>query len=365
MLQLFIKVIFTLPLSRPFACGVHTCEKGCHPPSFALPICPLDPSSMQTCTCGRFTLPTVIQYDQYTNNEQLITTPKSNADGREIAYFLKPRTSCATPVPICQQRCIKFLPGCSHQCGVSCHIGPCPPCTELVERSCRCSVTTKKVKCSETRNIDGETGEVLCDRACTALRTCGRHQCNRICCPLASLAAAQKGKGKKRAGLTQDELGVEEGGLHECDLPCGKMLTCGNHRCERKDHRGACGVCLQSIYEEVSSICWWLTVFVLMSEQLVCPCGRTVMEPPIPCGTVMQCSYPCARPPPLCGHERLPHSCHAGVIIAGADPNQTGEESACPPCPFLTSKQCACGKNMVDNIRCAQERVSCGTACGK
>ncbi|OAX40568.1 hypothetical protein K503DRAFT_687258 [Rhizopogon vinicolor AM-OR11-026] len=332
--------------SRPFACGVHTCEKGCHPPSFTPPRCPLDPSSMQTCACGRFALPTVVQYDRYISGGQSITTPKCDTDGRDIAYFLRPRTSCTVPVPTCQQRCIKTLHDCSHQCGVNCHIGTCPPCTELVERSCRCGATSKKIKCGGPRSADGETEEVLCDRACLALRACGRHQCNRVCCPLASLA--QKGKGKRRTGPTPDELGAEEGGLHECDLPCGKMLSCGNHRCERKDHRGACGVCLQSVYEE-----------------LICPCGRTIMEPPIPCGTIMKCTYPCVRPPSLCGHARITHSCHEGVIIAGADLGEAEEESPCPPCPFLTSKQCACGKNMVDNIRCAQERVSCGSACGK
>ncbi|KAG1722751.1 hypothetical protein EDB19DRAFT_1930311 [Suillus lakei] len=295
---------------RPFACGVHTCEKGCHPPSFTPPRCPLDPSIMQTCACGRFALPT------------------------DIAFFLGPRTSCTVPVPTCKQRCIKTLPDCSHQCGVSCHTGPCPPCTELIERTCRCGATKKMIKCGEViETSEGdEGGEVLCDRTCIALRICGRHQCNRICCPLASLAAVQKGKGKKRAGLL-DELDAEEGGLHECDLPCGKTLSCGNHRCERKDHRGVCGVCLQSVYED-----------------LICPCGRTALEPPIPCGTVMTCSYPCARPSPPCGHSRVPH-----VL----------EASPCPPCPFLTSKQCACGKKMVDNVRCAQERVSCGTVCGK
>ncbi|KAG0702207.1 hypothetical protein DFH29DRAFT_922785 [Suillus ampliporus] len=315
---------------RPFACGVHTCEKGCHPPSFTPPRCPLDPSIMQTCACGRFALPT----------RESINIPKYDISGKDIAHFLGPRTSCTVPVPTCQQRCIKILPNCSHQCGVSCHIGPCPPCTELVERTCRCGATQKMLKCGEVieSSEGGEAGEVLCDRACPALRTCGRHQCNRICCPLASLAAAQKGKGKKRAGLL-DELGAEEGGLHECDLPCGKMLSCGNHRCERKDHRGACN--------------------------LICPCGRTVMEPPISCGTMMDCSYPCARPSPPCGHSRVPHACHEGVIIAGADQSQTIEESSCPPCPFLTRKQCACGKKMVDNVRCAQERVSCGSVCGK
>ncbi|KAG2140668.1 hypothetical protein DEU56DRAFT_885849 [Suillus clintonianus] len=332
---------------RPFACGVHTCEKGCHPPSFTPQRCPLDPSIMQTCACGRFTLPTVEQHDRYTH--QRITPTKSDPSDKDIAYFLGPRTSCTIPVPTCKQRCIKTLPDCSHQCGVSCHIGPCPPCTELIERTCRCGATKKMIKCGEIikASENNEAGEVLCDRACIALRTCGRHQCNRICCPLASLAAAQKGKGKKRAGLL-DELGVEEGGLHECDLPCGKLLSCGNHRCERKDHRGVCGVCLQSVYED-----------------LICPCGRTAMEPPIPCGTVMTCSYPCARPSPPCGHSRVPHACHEGVIIAGADPNQAVEASPCPPCPFLTSKQCACGKKMVDNIRCAQERISCGSICGK
>ncbi|KAG1811846.1 uncharacterized protein BJ212DRAFT_1448349 [Suillus subaureus] len=318
---------------RPFACGVHTCEKGCHPPSFTPPRCPLDPSIMQTCACGRLALPTVEQHDRYIHGPESIPTPKYDASGKEIAYFLGPRISCTVPVPTCKQQCIKILPDCSHQCGVSCHTGPCPPCTELIERTCRCGATKKMIKCGEIIETSegNEAGDVLCDRACIALRICGRHQCNRICCPLASLSAAQRGKGKKRAGLL-DELGADEGGLHECDLPCGKMLSCGNHRCERKDHRGACG--------------------------LICPCGRTALEPPIPCGTMMTCNYPCARPSPPCGHSRVPHACHEGVIIAV-------EASPCPPCPFLTSKQCACGKKMVDNVRCAQERVSCGTVCGK
>lgn len=335
--------------ARPFACEVHTCEKGCHPPSFTPPRCPLDPSIMQTCACGRLALPTVEQHDHYIHEQGSMTAPKYDASGKEIAYFLGPRISCTIPVPTCKQQCIKTLPNCSHQCGVSCHNGPCPPCTEFIERTCRCGTTKMMIKCGEVIETSegNEAGDVLCDRACIALRTCGRHQCNRICCPLASLAAAQKGKGKKRAGLL-DDLGTEEGGLHECDLPCGKMLSCGNHQCERKDHRSACGVCLQSVYED-----------------LICPCGRTALEPPIPCGTMMTCSYPCARPSPPCGHSRMPHACHEGVIIAGADPSQPVEASSCPPCPFLTSKQCACGKKMVDNVRCAQERVNCGTVCGK
>lgn len=82
-----------------------------------------------------------------------------------------------------------------------------------------------------------------------------------------------------------------------------------------------------------------------------CFCGRTTLMPPIPCGTQISCNYPCNRSPPPCGHPRTNHSCH--------------ETEECPPCPFLTSKVCACGKRTLPNIRCSQEKVSCGTTCGK
>ena len=68
----------------------------------------------------------------------------------------------------------------------------------------------------------------------------------------------------------------------------------------------------------------------------------------------MACVYPCPRPPPPCGHPKMSHLCHE-------DP------TPCPPCVHLTTNQCACGKKMVDNVKCsqAQEKVSCGTTCGK
>nr|GAT42730.1 predicted protein [Mycena chlorophos] len=188
-------------------------------------------------------------------------------------------------------------------------------------------------------SIRAAAAEILCEKQCSALRACGRHRCLRVCCPLASVAALQqKAKGKKRATHANENevaIGEEPGGLHECDLVCGKMLGCGLHRCERRDHKGPCGDCLMSSFEE-----------------LICSCGLTVLEPPIPCGTVIQCPHPCSRPPPTCGHPRTPHSCHPDSV-------------SCPPCPFLTSKKCMCGKKVVGNVRCSQERVGCGAVCGK
>lgn len=98
-----------------------------------------------------------------------------------------------------------------------------------------------------------EEKEILCDKPCQALRACGNHRCNRLCCPLASLAMTTK-KGKRRVAVEDNQgIGEEQGGLHECDLVCGKLLSCGNHRCERREHRLGCPPCLQSSFEEVSS----------------------------------------------------------------------------------------------------------------
>ncbi|KAL1943906.1 hypothetical protein VTO73DRAFT_3724 [Trametes versicolor] len=309
---------------RPFDCGIHHCSKPCHPPSPNPVPCPHSPSIVTHCPCGKHAL-----------------TPDS-------APFFSPntlltRTACTDPVPTCASTCMKPLDGCDHVCSVRCHTGPCPPCSIMIVRPCRCGSTTREVRCFEDAararaRARGETGpnvEITCERPCGALRACGRHQCNRLCCPLASLAGLTKGKGKKRAGAGGDALAfVDQEGWHECDLVCGKLLSCGNHHCEEQDHKGPCPPCLRSSFEE-----------------MICNCGRTVLEPPIPCGTRIACTYPCHRDRP-CGHPQTHHACHE-------DP------APCPPCPFLTTKKCACGKKTVDNVRCSQEKVSCGTACGK
>lgn len=68
-------------------------------------------------------------------------------------------------------------------------------------------------------------------------------------------------------------------------------------------------------------------------------------------GATINCQYACARPAPACGHPKTAHPCH--------------EQEACPPCPYLTTRACACGKDpAVKNIRCSQDRVSCGQICG-
>jgi transcriptional repressor NF-X1 len=198
-------------------------------------------------------------------------------------------------------------------------------------------------------------GEVLCERQCGALLSCGRHRCSRHCCPLYPLTSGiVKGKSKKRP--TDDPLAglpPSLAQLHTCSLLCHKPLSCGNpeHKCLERDHRGPCPPCLRSSFEEVS-----------------CACGRTVLEPPVACGTVVECPFPCSLEPRIreCGHPRSVDP-NSQVAAAGSHRCHEGGVDACPPCVYLSDKLCACGKKVVRNVRCGlgRERVGCGSVCGK
>ncbi|KAF9460740.1 hypothetical protein BDZ94DRAFT_1265402 [Collybia nuda] len=307
---------------RPFNCGIHKCSQPCHPPSFLPTTCPRSPSKITHCPCGTHPIALTLTFTPD-------TTPTT----------FPARSGCTSPIPTCPSTCGKAHPDCDHHCTANCHSGPCPPCSISIVRPCRCGGTTRSVRCFELRIPSNIGGEILCDKPCTALRACGRHQCRRPCCPLASFSSGAK-KGKKRLGGSINlatGMGEEQGGLHECDLICGKDLGCGNHICEERDHKGTCPPCLRSSFEE-----------------LICYCGRTVLEPPIPCGTSICCKHQCPRPAPPCGHPRSQHTCHEEPLL-------------CPPCPFLADKRCACGKKVVNYVKCSleTEKVSCGAVCGK
>jgi transcriptional repressor NF-X1 len=230
---------------RLFDCGIHKCDKSCHPPSPTPDLCPRSPSKITRCPCGKNTIAPNFSVDQ-------------------SLYTFSSRDSCTSPIPTCDSVCSKPNPACSHPCKAKCHIGPCPPCSVEILRPCRCGSTTKSLACHEAYNKSSdfttnnnssivEENEILCDRPCAALRACGRHQCRRICCPLAALASSGK-KGRRRVAASEDDghvLGEEHGGLHECDLVCGKMLSCGNHKCEERDHKGFCRPCMRSSFQEV------------------------------------------------------------------------------------------------------------------
>ncbi|THV07076.1 hypothetical protein K435DRAFT_833781 [Dendrothele bispora CBS 962.96] len=345
--------------AKPFDCGVHTCQRVCHPslnPDEKRLHCPLSPDVVQTCPCGK---------------RGISPSTLTNANAKDSSNLFPARTSCTSPIPTCGATCLKPRSrlgnkGCDHPCQHPCHTGPCPPCKVEVVRPCRCGGTRVKVECgSVTAGTSGDNGvkEILCDRPCLALRSCGRHQCGRVCCPLGAITSSAAAAAASSSSSTsarrnanamnpndlEDLLGLDPAlqVLHECSLTCGKMLSCGNHACEEKDHKGPCKPCLRSSFDE-----------------LTCFCGQTTMDPPIPCGTTLadlHCPYPCPLPPPPCGHPKAPHTCHPPST------SSTNNTNGCPPCIYLTAKPCSCGKKTIPNVKCSldNEKVKCGMVCGK
>jgi len=265
-----------------FDCGVHRCAEPCHPHTDpdAAPHCPSSPDVVSTCPCSQTPL--------------------------DLLLGDRSRSRCTDPIPLCAERCSKPL-ACGHACAQGCHAGACPPCRARVPLVCRCGSSKTERLCGEpyrATRIDPDSGEVvesdeyLCARVCKATRACGRHQCNRTCCPLAyqeALTAGLKGKNKKRAPATLAEALAEQQqtdplGMHTCDRTCGRKLNCGIHSCELRDHKGACPPCLRADFDE-----------------LVCHCGSTVVLPPIPCNFVIDCRHPCIRPAE-CASSSLPLS---------------------------------------------------------
>ncbi|GAB4819935.1 hypothetical protein N2152v2_006981 [Parachlorella kessleri] len=220
---------------RLLDCGRHTCQLACH--AGRCGGCEL--AGVRSCPCGK----------------QVV-----------------PDAPCDLVVPPCGATCDKLLSCGIHRCVERCHAGPCPQtCRGLVEKTCACGKTTKVVQCREP---------VKCERRCTAMRSCGRHQCKKRCC---------------------------SGDCPPCEEVCGRRLKCGNHRCPAPCHAGPCAPCPLSAH--IGCACGLTSYSV--------PCGREKLAQPPPC------KHACPVRP-LCRHaDALPrHRCHfgpcPGPLAAGA-----------------------------------------------
>ncbi|KAF2084133.1 hypothetical protein K490DRAFT_13441, partial [Saccharata proteae CBS 121410] len=289
---------------RTFDCGKHSCKENCHPQT-ADAHCPRSPEVVSHCPCGKTEL-------------------------KEISSDR--RTTCEDPIPNCKKPCHNTLP-CGHTCEQICHSGDCDPCFKKVPIACRCGRTTSTTTCHQ-----GVEEPPQCMRVCKVSLNCGRHECSERCCPGESKASKrQQNRRKLRPLDSAPQRPVEDGfeAEHICTRPCGRLLKCGNHTCQELCHKGPCGSCREAIFDEIS-----------------CNCGRTVLQPPLPCGTKSPpCRFQCGRPK-ACGHPQVAHTCHQ-------------DDESCPKCPFLTVKPCMCGKNVLKNQPCWLAEARCGEVCGK
>ncbi|CAI7328001.1 BEM_collapsed_G0048420.mRNA.1.CDS.1 [Saccharomyces cerevisiae] len=157
--------------------------------------------------------------------------------------------------------------------------------------------------------------------------SCRRHRCIDRCC---------SGEGHRRTQDLLDESLVEA--KHICLKPCNLTLSCGIHKCQRKCHPGKCPPCLESD-----------------SNDLVCPCGKTVVPAPVRCGTKLPtCNHPCikvVRGESTC----VINQCHIPVIPWMCHARHVRK-------PYLNLVNV--GKKTKVRTVCFQTDVSCGIKCG-
>ncbi|KAK2942667.1 putative FKBP12-associated protein 1 like protein [Blattamonas nauphoetae] len=283
-------------------CGRHTKTVGCRDkdlPFICGEVCG------KKLSCGHHTCQRICHADhcgECPSSVSAIVT--CNCGKHTLSSLGITRSSCVDPIPECGEICGKKLP-CGHLCKSKCHVGPCPACHESVLKSCVCGSTQASVLCSDP--------SPKCLKFCGALLSCGRHKCQETCCPYSN---------------SSDE------NAHICMRICNRKLNCGNHTCQNLCHSGRCPRCLNSSF-----------------DAYVCPCGRTTMEPPIPCGaTLPLCPFNCHRPRP-CGHPAH-HVCHS-------------DDEPCAPCLVIVQKECAGGHGIKMSVPCSSNQPSCGQPCGK
>lgn len=288
-------------------CGNHICPLPCHAMTPTIHECLLSPQRVKTCPCGKSKIEDI-------NGVQ--------------------RKSCLDPIPTCGEICNKILP-CGHKCIWECHEGECSPCYVKVDSKCRCNYSQFIIPCS--MNQEGFITE--CTHRCPALLNCRRHRCGNVCCadePIAMKRERERQKGIRKHSYTadrDDSMTIEA--THICLKECGKLLSCEKHYCKMTCHLGPCKPCLES-----------------SSDELVCHCGKTIVQAPVRCGTKLpQCLNQCDREP-SCGHPAMAHFCHE-------------DDKECPKCVFPVTKKCQCDKQIDVKTVCYQDKVSCQRPCGK
>jgi len=282
-----------------YDCNIHFEKLSCQPPAAVLP-CKLSPTQITTCYCGKTHV---------------------NASGR---------TKCTDPVPECESKCDKPLP-CGCQCLLKCHAGECV-CYTIKDITCSCGHESYSVPCRYIQNGYKPT----CKHKCSAMLNCRKHYHREVCCPDEQVALAREREKKKairnntRNNFHDEIMSIEA--VHICTRSCNRLKSCGQHYCEALCHPGPCGVCLES-----------------SNDDLVCNCGKTVIEAPVRCGTKLVCLEQCKRPKE-CGHRLEVHKCHDSSV-------------SCPKCTATVKKECNCGLKTIPGVLCSQENISCDTVC--
>ena len=328
---------------------VHPCTQPCHPG----PCAPCVVMLTRPCGCGR---------GSYQVRCGSVPDPASQT---------------------CGARCDKRLTCGQHRCARLCHEGPCDECGEVQVQSCWCGARSQERKCgTEEGKDDAGRPHFSCQQPCNALLDCGHHCCELFCHPSAHPHCPRLPTSPQPCACGKTSTSVRRADCREplplCSNPCGKWLSCGLHRCERRCHDGDCGECdalvrrvcrcshdvlampCKAVREQQSRIergtAHRLEAGLPLLEEdeaeqlFVCDrpckarlsCGKHVC-PNRCCPPSSQhlCMRTCDRPLP-CGHHRCDEHCHG--------------QTPCPPCRVVNRQPLVC--------HCGRSRLPANVPCG-
>ncbi|KAF1824334.1 uncharacterized protein K489DRAFT_303353, partial [Dissoconium aciculare CBS 342.82] len=256
-----------------------------------------------------------------------------------------PKTLAGIPPHSCGQTCGRErVKKCPHPCQLTCHAGPCPPCSHMgPTQACFCGKHQTTKRCTETDYSSAWT----CGEVCNAPLACGEHACTRPChegpcgpCQVRLPARCYCGKMEKDVlcgdrgipATSYQTHRLETGevvsetwtGLFECENLCEREFDCGVHQCLKRCHPqdGTPGHCPKSADVITHCTCGKTALDELMEEP------RTSCEDAIP-----SCGKPCSNSL-TCGHL-CPRVCHSGK---------------CPPCQEKITINCRCGRTSSDSL---------------
>ncbi|XP_060521136.1 NF-X1-type zinc finger protein NFXL1 [Cylas formicarius] len=218
----------------------------------------------------------------------------------------------------CGAICKKGLvPTCGHKCLLLCHPGPCPPCPVTVSVSCFCgSQPPVTQRCSHKG--------WSCGNRCDKTLSCGKHNCPELCHPGECKPCSKKSI-QKCMCQSQQKLRDCASPVWQCDKICGKLLDCGNHRCQEVCHGGVCESCA-------------------LSKPRTCPCGKE------------KYILPCTDETPTC-KDTCGKLLECGIHFC----NQRCHKEKCGLCLETVIKACRCGQYSKE-IQCSKQYL-CDTKC--
>lgn len=153
-----------------------------------------------------------------------------------------------------------------------CHPGPCPPCQATTTRKCDCGKSQQTVRC-------GQMISVKCNSVCERSLNCAQHTCQLTChagaCPPCDVLVTQQchcGKESRSVTCGTSDFFAK---TFSCAAICDRELSCGNHRCVKPCHAGACDKCSLS-----------------PTHVTHCPCGQVSLDAMTPRVTRTACTDP-------------------------------------------------------------------------